>query len=38
MVSGPLAVAWESSFNFTTAILKKWNFPNMNMGGHKAVL
>jgi hypothetical protein len=24
--------------DFTTAILKKWNFPKMNMGGHKAIL
>lgn len=38
MDSGPHAVTWEPSLDFTTAILKKWNFPKMNMGGHKAIL
>ena len=37
-IHGPLVVSWESSLVFTTAILKKWQFPKMNTGGHKAVL
>lgn len=31
-------MSWESSLVFTTAILKKWHFPKMNTGGHKAIL
>lgn len=37
-IHGPLVVTWESSLILTTAILKKWNFPKMNTGGHKAIL
>ena len=31
-------MSWEYSLVFITAILKKWHFPKMNTGGHKAVL
>lgn len=37
-IHGPLVVPWKSSLVFTTALLKKWHFPKMNTGGHKAIL